>query len=144
MTIRRGRTLVLLMFFITGCGEIPGISENRKNFAPWEKLPEGNGITYVETFTQDPGIDRIYLAKMAFEDEAALQTVINTFGLVPHDNEDDVESFAGVFKDNQPEWFPLRDVTDVYVFPSQYGQEYVANLWVDANNKVMILERTWW
>lgn len=131
---------VLLCIF--GCGKIPLLSENRKDFAPWEKLPEGKGIHYVEKFSHAPGTDPFYLAKMRYDDDAALQTVIATFGLVPHQGPDEPSTFTRLLSPAPP-WFPLKNVTDVYIFPA--GQhEFVSNLWLDKKAKTMILERTWW
>ena len=145
MTIHFVSYLALpLLFAFTGCGKIPLISPNRKNFPPWEKLPEGNGIRYIDRFTRDSGIDPLYLAKMSYDDDAALQLVIETFGLVPRDETHGDLTFTTTLGDSKPPWFPLQGVTDVYVYPSRDGEEYVSNLWVDSNNKVMILERTWW
>ena len=135
---------LLLLFIASGCGKIPLISPNRKNFPPWEKLPEGNGIRYVEKLTRDPGIDPLYLAKMIYDDDTALQLVLDTFGLVPRDDAHDDSTFTTTLGDSQPSWFPLDGVTHVYVYPSKPNEEYVSNLWVNADEKVMILERTWW
>lgn len=144
---RRRLIMLISLFFVTfaGCGKIPLISPNRKDFPPWEKLPEGNGVTYLEKFTYDPGIDPVYLAKMRYDDHAALQLVIDTFGLVPRDDINEVSSFAEILGDEKPRWFPLDDVTDIYVYPSGEDEfEYVSNLWINATEKVMILERSWW
>ena len=131
-----------MLLCVIGCGKIPLLSENRKNFAPWEKLPEGNGIHYVEKLTRDPGIDPLYLAKMTYDDDTALQNVIDTFGLVPHVGPDEPSTFTTTLNP-VPTWFPLQNVTVVYVFPPG-SHEYVSNLWVDNDSKTMILERTWW
>ena len=133
---------VVLLLCVLGCGKIPALSENRKNFPPWEKLPEGNGIHYVEKLTRDPGIDPLYLAKMTYANEAALENVIRTFGLVAHQGPDEPSTFTTTLNP-APKWFPLNKVTDVYAFPPG-SDEYVANLWVDKESKTMILERTWW
>ena len=121
---------------------MPVFSENRKNFAPWEKLPEGNGITYLAKFKHDPGIDPIYLAKIKYQDEAALQKVIDTFGLVLHETGDPPSSFVDVLKD-KPSWFPLQHVTKIYACP-QSEHDYVANVWIDADERTLIIERSWW
>jgi hypothetical protein len=132
----------ILLLSSSGCGKTPLLSENRKNFPPWEKLPEGNGIHYVDKLTRDPGIDPLYLAKLTYHDEAALQKIIDTFGLVPHNGTDEPSTFTTTLNP-PPTWFPLQTVTDRYVFPP--GQhEYVANLWVDKESKTAIIERTWW
>ena len=145
MTNQRFLCLVLLVLLtVAGCGKIPLISPNRKNFAPWEKLPEGNGIRYVEKFARDPGIDPLYLAKMTYDDDTALQLVLDSFGLVPRDDTHGESTFTTTLRDPQPSWFPLNGVTHVYVYPSKPDEEYVSNLWVNADEKVMILERTWW
>ena len=136
--------VLVLLFTVIGCGKIPLISPNRKNFPPWEKLREGNGIRYVEKLTRDPGIDPLYLVKMTFDDDEALQLVLDTFGLVPRDETHDESTFTSTLGDSQPAWFPLTGVTHVYVYPSKPNEEYVSNLWVNADEKVMILERTWW
>lgn len=133
---------IAFLFTSSGCGKIPLLSENRKSFPPWEKLPDGNGIHYVEKLTRDPGIDPLYLAKLTYDDDAALQKIIDTFGFVPHDGIEEPSTFTTTLNP-QPNWFPLPTVTDLYVFPS--GQhEYVANLWVDKESKTAIIERTWW
>jgi len=141
--LRVATVVVAMLFAQAGCGKVPLLSENRENFAPWEKLPEGNGITYLEKFTRDPGIDPIYLAKMRYADEAAMQRVISTFGLVACESPRDVASFAEALGKEKPRWFPLEGVTAIYVYPGD-GREYVSNLWVDAKERVMILERSWW
>lgn len=146
MGTRQPGILVMLFLLVTaGCGKIPLISENRDGFPPWEKLPESNGIKYLNKFTHDPGTDPIYLARISYKDEAALQLVIDTFALVPVDDDGQVSSFAEVlaYKGETPNWFPLDGVTETYVFPPG-EQEYVSNLWVDSDEKVMILERSWW
>lgn len=136
--------IVVALLGTLGCGKIPLLSENRKNFPPWEKLPEGNGIHYVEKLTRDPGIDPIYLAKMTYEDDAALERVIQTFGLIPHQGPDEPSTFTTLLKPVPP-WFPLTKVTQVYVYVFEgESQDYVANLWVDRDSKTMILERSWW
>ncbi len=135
---------LLLLVACSGCGKIPLISPNRKNFPPWEKLPEGNGIRYVEKLTRDPGIDPLYLAKMTYEADAALRLVLDRFGLVVRKDAHAGSTFTGTLGESQPDWFPLDSVTHVYVYPSRPGEEYVSNLWVNADEKVMILERTWW
>lgn len=146
MTCSTARLLLIvciaLLFTSSGCGKIPLLSENRKSFPPWEKLPDGNGIHYVERLTRDPGIDPLYLAKLTYDDDTALQKIIDTFGFVPHDGIGEPSTFTTTLNP-QPNWFPLPTVTDLYVFPS--GQhEYVANLWVDKESKTAIIERTWW
>ena len=135
---------LLLLFAVAGCGKIPIISPNRKNFPPWEKLPEGNGVCYIEKLTRDSGIDPLYLAKMTYDDDSALQLVLDTFGLVPRDDTHDDSTFTTTLNDSQPAWFPLEGVTHVYVYPAKHNEEYVSNLWVNADEKTMILERTWW
>lgn len=131
-----------MLFCALGCGRTPVLSENRTNFPPWEKLPEGNGIHYVEKLTRDPGIDPLYLCKMTYDDDSALQNVISTFGLIPHQGPDEPATFTTTL-DPAPTWFPLHKFTDQYVFP-QGRHEYVANLWIDKESKTMILERAWW
>jgi len=135
--------IAALLLTQAGCGKVPLLSENRENFAPWEKLPEGNGITYVEKFTRDPGIDPIYLAKIRYADDAAMWRVITTFGLVACEDTREVSSFAESLGKDKPHWFPLEDVTAIYVYPDG-DHEYVANLWVNAHEKLMVLERSWW
>jgi hypothetical protein len=134
--------LVLGLILSVGCEGMPLFNENRQNFPPWEKLPEGGGITYVEKFTHDPGLDPIYLALIKYEDDAALAKAIDTFGLIQHSTLDAPTTFAEVL-DNKPSWFPLKKVTHLYVFP-EGTHEYVANLWVNADEKTMIIERSWW
>ena len=81
---------------------------------------------------------------MSYADNAVLQRVIDTFGLIPRDAGKDVSSFAEILPDDtRPAWFLLDGYTDVYVFPSG-EHEYVCNLWVDQKNKRMIIERSWW
>ena len=98
----------------------------------------------MEQFTQDTGIDPIYLAKIEYANDDALRSLINTFGLVSASESEDVSSFAENLKDNRPAWFPLQHITEVYVYPSNPSEEYVSNLWVNANEKVAIIERSWW
>lgn len=133
---------LVLIFILSSCGKIPLLSENRKNFPPWEKLPDGNGIHYIEKLTRDPGIDPLYLAKLTYDDDAALQRIIDTFGFVHHDGAKNPSTYTTTL-DPKPSWFPLPSVTDHYVFPSG-EHEYVANLWVDKKSKTAIIERTWW
>lgn len=132
----------LLAAALVGCGEIPLLSANREGFPPWEKLPEGNGLHYVGKFTEDSGIDPLYLAKFEYADEDVLATVVATFGLVPHDVGSEVETFTNTIRDPPP-WFPLPNPTRIYVYPAG-TQEYVATLWVDTERKEGILERAWW
>jgi hypothetical protein len=125
-----------------GCGRIPILSENRENFAPWEKLPDGNGIKYIEKFTRDPGVDPLYLAKISYDDQTALRLVVDTFDLVAGDKQNVISSFAESMRE-KPAWFPLEGVTAIYVYPKS-DHEYVANLWVNTDAQIMILERAWW
>lgn len=119
------------------------ISPNRKNFAPWEKLPAGNGVSYLEKY-EGAGIDPMYLAMMSYEDHDALRLVIETFGLVPQDEGNRVSTFTNTLGDRTPEWFSPELATEIYVFPAGFKEGYVSNLWINTNNRTMILERTWW
>jgi hypothetical protein len=136
-------TLLAMAICPVGCGQLPLVSENRKNFAPWEKLPEGNGVRYLEKLIRDPGHDPLYLAKISYDDEAALQKVLDTFGLVPDDSVGEPSTWTGTL-DPPPKWFPLPRVTNRYVFPIVPEHDYVSNLWVDKDSRTAILERTWW
>ena len=77
---------------------------------------------------------------MTYEDAAALQRVLDTFGLVPRGENDDNTTFTTMLDDSQPTWFPLTDVTDVYFYPANPDEYDLTNLWVNAEEKVMILE----
>lgn len=134
--------VVVFTAMLLGCGDVPLISPNREGFPPWEAFPEGNGIQYVEKFTQDSGVDPLYLAKFCYDDEASLDRVIEAFSLVPHAGESEVLSFASEMP-NSPDWFPLPNSNQIYVFPSD-NSDYVANLWVDTETKSAVLERAWW
>ena len=134
--------LVLILLSTVGCGKLPLLSENRKNFPPWERLPDGGGITYLEKFTYDPGHDPIYLAKIEYQDSTDIQRFAKEFGLVPYTSLEQPHSFIGVLE-SPPIWFPLEKVTSHYFFPSEQ-EHYVANLWVNEVEKVMIIERSWW
>ena len=125
---------LLILLSASGCGQ------NRNNSPPWERLPAGDGIRYVEKLTHDPAVDPLYLAKMTYDDAAALQRVLDTFGLVPRGENDDNTTFTTMLDDSQPTWFPLTDVTDVYYYPANPEEDYLSNLWVNAEEKVMILE----
>ncbi len=141
MTSQRFLCLTLLISLsISGCGNLALTGPDRKNTAPWERLPEGNGICYVEKLTHDPAVDPLYLAKMTYDDVEALQLVLDTFGLVPRNEKDDESTFTTMLDDSQPTWFPLTEVTDIYVYPARHDEDYVSNLWVNADEKVMILE----
>jgi hypothetical protein len=135
--------LGVLLVALGGCGTVPGISENRKNFAPWDKLPQGDGITYLAKYELDPGIDPIYLAKIQYSDDVALQKVLDTFGLVSHEASTPPDSFVSVLK-NPPAWYPLQKVTQIFAYPQSSSVDYVANLWVNADEHTAILERSWW
>ncbi|WP_397568820.1 hypothetical protein [Schlesneria sp. T3-172] len=135
--------LCLAIFQIAGCGKIPLISENRKNFPPWEKCPEQGGLRYVEKFVRDPGHDPIYLALMSYESDTDLELVVNTFGLIQSSLDKESESRANNLTP-KPSWFPLKNAKTLYVFPESFGQGYSSNLWVDPDSKMMLLERTWW
>ena len=133
----------LLVFFLAGCGGNPAQFGSRAGFPPWEKLPEGNGIHYLEKYTRDHLLDPLYLAKFSYDDEAALANVINTFQLVPHDGQAKVSTFTGTITPSL-NWFPLPKVTEIYVYPENEDHEYVSTLWVDTKNQVAVIERTWW
>jgi hypothetical protein len=136
-------SICLLASMAIGCGPIPTIRENHKGLAPWEKLPAGNGITYLEQFTDDPGREPVYLAKIKYDDDAALQTVIKTFGLVPNSSLQAPSSWVGKRK-LAPAWFPLNKVTQLYFYVDEDNKQHVANLWVNEDEQVVILERSWW
>lgn len=134
--------IALVATLLIGCGDAPLISPNREGFAPWDKLPRGRGIHYVEKYTHDPGIDPLYLAQISYDDDDALATVIDTFDLVRKDEDSDIVSFANTMAD-APRWFPLQNVTEIYSSPIG-KHEQVTNLWVDAGRQTAIIERTWW
>jgi hypothetical protein len=138
-----GLVVAVAVTSIGGCGKTPLISENRKNFAPWDKLPDGDGITYLAKYEHDPGHDPIYLAKFRYADDIALQKVIDTFGLVSHGAGAPPDSFVTVLE-SPPAWYPLQKVTQVFVFPQISSEDYVANLWVNADERTAIIERSWW
>lgn len=131
----------LIILCVGGCGKLPLISENRKNFAPWEKCPEQGGIRYIEKYVRDPGHDPIYLALIKYESDADLTLVVQTFGLNISTTPKRLTSYAASLK-SPPSWFPLKDAKDVYAYPSS-DDGYTSNLWVDTDKKVMILERSW-
>ena len=123
---------------------MPCYRKTARILRPGRNCPPGMGSLTLEKFTRDPGIDPIYLAKMSYADDAVLDRVIDTFGLVPTDTEDCVSSFATELPDDiRPNWFVLDGYTDVYVFPSG-EHEYVCNLWVNPATRLMIIERSWW
>ncbi|MGB7324152.1 MAG: hypothetical protein WBD31_04730 [Rubripirellula sp.] len=124
------------------CAGAPLLFPNREGFPPWEKFPDGNGITYVDKYTHDPGIDPLYLASFRYDDDAALERFIQTFGLVPLQGEEDAATFTTTMPDPVP-WFPLSNVTTQYVYPDK-DVEYVANVWIDSTQNYGIIERTWW
>ena len=126
-----------------GCGQLPFSSGNRHNFAPWDRLPESDGIVYVEKFVSDPGPGHspiVYLAKIKYETDADVQKVVEEFDLLPCDKLRAETSFARSTS-TPPKWFPLSGVTVLY--SSQTDPAYVANLWVDKEERVMIIERSW-
>ena len=140
-------SIAVLAILSVGCS-FPLINPNREGFAPWEKLPDGNGITWINKYSHDPGIDPLYLASFRYDDDVALQLVIDTFGLSPRPENTEVATFTDTIPDSIS-WFPLTNVTSTFVFSgsSSYPggtREYVSNLWVDASQKVAIVERTWW
>jgi hypothetical protein len=137
------RSMCILLILSVGCGPFPKIRENHKNLPPWEKLPAGNGITYLEKFTDDPGMEPHYLAKIKYDDVVALLRLITTFGLITHTSPEAPRSWAGKLAKGAPIWFPLDKVTKIFIFPDNPHQ-YVANLWVNEDEQVMILERSWW
>lgn len=135
--------LASILFGVSiGCGGQPLIAPSRVGFPPWEKLPDGNGITYVNKYTHDVGIDPLYLASFQYDDDAALERVIQTFGLVLLPDGEDATTFTTTMPD-AVQWFPLTNVTERYVYPDD-NVEYVANIWVDSTQKLAIIERTWW
>jgi hypothetical protein len=135
-------TTAVILFVAIGCGKIPIFSPNRKNLAPWDSLPEGNGISYVEKFVDDPGRDPLYLAKIKYEDAAALQRVIAHFGLELDPTLEPPSSRAGNRKATPP-WYPLINATHLYVYTDDWGGNYIGTLWVNENEKTMIIERSW-
>ncbi|TWT78681.1 hypothetical protein CA13_00770 [Planctomycetes bacterium CA13] len=145
MTLQRISRLVLIfatLAVLTACSGVPLISPNREGFPPWEKILDGNGITWINKYTHDPGIDPLYLGSFRYDDDDALQRVIDTFGLEPYSGDDEVPTFTGTVPDPVP-WFPLQNVDSIYSYPDA-DVEYVANVWVDAEQNVAIIERTWW
>ncbi|WP_162273284.1 hypothetical protein, partial [Rubripirellula obstinata] len=141
------RVLAILAFAAVGCS-FPLLNPNREGFAPWEKLPDGNGITWVNKYVHDPGIDPLYLASFRFDDETALQLVVKTFGLSPLPADTDVATFTETMPDSI-DWFPLPNVSSTYVFADSNSyrggnREYASNLWVDSTQNLAIIERTWW
>ena len=131
-----------MAFALVGCSGHPLISPNREGFPPWEKMPDGNGITYVNKYTHDPGIDPLYLASFRYDDDAALERAVNTFGLVLLPDGEDAPTFTTTMPDALS-WFPLTNVTGRYVHPDD-DTDYVANLWVDSNQNLAVIECTWW
>ncbi|QDT03255.1 hypothetical protein K227x_16370 [Rubripirellula lacrimiformis] len=151
MLLRRTFTAITFaasLAVLIACSGIPLLSPNREGMAPWDKLPDGNGIAWIHQYTHDPGIDPLYLACFQYENDAALQRVVDTFTLEPLPDETDVATFTDTMPD-PIDWFPLDHVTATYVFggSSAYpggDREYVANLWVDSTKHIAIIERTWW
>ncbi|HUG67239.1 MAG TPA: hypothetical protein VMM76_05790 [Pirellulaceae bacterium] len=145
--MRSAVAIALLSVACIGCN-FPLLNPNREGFPPWEKLPDGHGITYIEMYTHDPGIDPLYLASFHYADDAALQLVVDTFGLAPLPDGTEVSTFTTTIPD-PIDWFPLKNVTSIYVHPDSNSypggkREYVANLWVDSSENIAIIERTWW
>jgi hypothetical protein len=139
--------LAILALTCTGC-TFPLFNPNREGYAPWEKLPDGDGITWINKYSHDPGIDPLYLASFRYDDDAALQRVVDTFGLSPLPENTDVATFTSTLPE-PIEWFPLPNVTATFVFGDSNSypggtREYVSNLWVDSSQKIAIIERTWW
>lgn len=134
--------VVLLLFAIAGCDGHPIFSPNREGFPPWEKYPDGKGVTYVNKYTHDPGIDPTYLASFRYDDAASLDRYVQAFGLVPLADGEDASTFTTTIPDEIP-WFPLANVTERYVYPDKEA-EYVANIWVESAKNVAIIERSWW
>jgi hypothetical protein len=124
------------------CAGVPLLFPNREGFPPWERFPDGKGITYVDKYTHDPGIDPLYLASFRYDDEASLDNFIQAFGLVSHQGDEDAATFATTIPDAVP-WFPLSNVTARYVYRDKQV-EYVANVWVDSTRNFGIIERAWW
>ena len=134
----------LIAVLTIGCSDVPLFSENRVNFPPWEKLPEQEGINYLQKRVVDAGIDPHYLALIEYGDDADLQLVLDTFMLVPLDGEPN-SSFVDAI--GAPSWFPLEGTTQTFCYRNGPGEEdfqYVSNLWVNPDENLMILERTWW
>lgn len=134
---------LLLTILLIGCGRVPKISENHKGLPPWEKLPEGNGITYLEKFTHDPGMEPFYLAKMKYNDDADLQRVISTFSLEAHSSLEPPNSQVKS-RTKALSWYPLRNVTRLYIYPNGNQDQYILNLWVNEDEHTMIVERSWY
>lgn len=120
----------------------PLLFPNREGFPPWEKFPDGNGITYVNKYSHDPGIDPLYLASFKYADDAALERFVKTFGLVAHPTDEHAPTFTTTMPDSVP-WFPLSNVTKRYIYPGK-DAEYVSNIWIDSSQNFGIIERTWW
>ncbi len=128
--------------FYAGCEKVPLVSENRKYFAPWDKLPESEGIKYVDKFVRDNGSDPIYLALISYEDDSDLQKMSDTFGLTQQADLKPPLTFTSVLNP-PPSWFPLENADRLYIYP-QGSQQYASNMWVDTVGKRIVLERSWW
>lgn len=73
-----------------------------------------------------------------------LALVIETFGLVLEGGKHKVLTLTNHHRDYMPEWFSVKGTTKIYVFNGGPKYDYTSNIWVNTDEKIIFLERTWW
>ena len=129
-----------LLFF--GCNHPLG-TPDLTGFAPWERLPDGDGITYVHKFRTGHSMNPTFLAMFRYENAESLTDAVDVFQLVPLADGDKLDTWTANLK-SKPDWFPIENASMVFEFPKHTKHGYMSNLWVDENKKLAVIERTWY
>ena len=134
----RNPTLTLC-FFLAGCNT-PLSPQDLAGLAPWERLPDGDGITYIAKARG--GRQRIptLAALVQYSDDHALRLIVNEFGLIAAKVEN---AQAVTLFEIDNEQIALSNVSERYEYP-QLEDGYSCSLWVDTQNKRAIIQRMWW
>ena len=69
--------VTLIWLAIAGCNHPLG-TPDLTGFAPWERLPDGNGITYVHQFRTGHSMNPTFLALFEYSSDQALKRAVDT------------------------------------------------------------------
>lgn len=132
------RYLIFAVIAAVGCNHPLG-NPDMTGFAPWERLPEGNGITYLETAKAGRGRIPTLIALFKYDSDDALQLAVSEFEL---EIDDSADKEVAVFKADDSK-FVLVAVATVYHYPTE-KDGHACRMWVDSDRKQAIIERMWW
>jgi hypothetical protein len=137
--------LLVVLVACIGCDiSIPGIDSNQDNLAPWTKIPENGGLTYVEKYRRT-GMEPRFLAMAKFSKSSDVDQFIDYFQLKKVDSIKSVwpSTFdaSGLTLDRDTTMYSASVPEKTGFDPN--GTGIVVNLWVDQVNKVLIIERSW-